>query len=90
VQCTACAHLFGANSAGQISCKAYPGGIPNRIVYFGEDHRKESRGDGGIRFMQADTDEARRAFALWQFVFRPEEVPVGDQEAGSQERGDAA
>ena len=81
-QCVACAHFRGANSAGNLACDAYPGGIPNRIVFFGSDHRVESRGDHGVRFEQKDTPEARADFALWQFVFAPEEVSSGNEKAG--------
>lgn len=64
VQCRACARY---RSPG--ICEAFPGGIPAAVLSYGADHRQPVTGDGGIRFEQLDTDEARQAYADWQLVF---------------------
>jgi len=44
--CNKCDHKI----EGGISCKAYPGGIPEEILSNDVDHRKEYIGDNGIVF----------------------------------------
>lgn len=91
-QCVACARFRGANGAGNLACDAYPGGIPNRISYFGADHRTAQKGDHGLQFEMKEGPEAQADFANWQFVYAHEEWEKanGNQEAGSEEGGDAA
>lgn len=36
------------------ACKAFPGGIPNEILWAEVDHRQPIEGDGGIRFEPID------------------------------------
>ena len=43
--CDACIHR-----TEQFACKAFPNGIPDRILFEGADHRKPFKGDNGIRF----------------------------------------
>lgn len=42
--CQACTRLDGD------SCEAFPEGVPERILVFGEDHRKPTPGDHGLVF----------------------------------------
>jgi hypothetical protein len=91
-QCAACVR-FRPSKAGGFVCEAFPGGIPLGIVTFGADHRQPRKGDHGLQFLQADTDEARANFDNWLFVFAPEEwqeAQRGDQKARSEERRDEA
>ena len=44
-QCTACIH-FRANYA----CAAFPGGIPEDVLFNRVDHREPVEGDNGVRF----------------------------------------
>jgi hypothetical protein len=66
VQCRACAHYRPAKPG---ACDAFRDRIPVEIISYGADHRGPVEGDGGVRFEQLDTDEARQAFADWQLVF---------------------
>ena len=36
--------------AGEITCKAFPGGIPDEILHGLNDHKKPFKGDNGIQF----------------------------------------
>jgi hypothetical protein len=44
-QCKQCRHYQGDGK-----CTAFPGGIPDPILFFEHDHRKPYPGDQGIRF----------------------------------------
>lgn len=50
--CIACAHLERKIQPGRerAKCKAYPGGIPDKIYQGGFDHREPYKGDNGIQF----------------------------------------
>ena len=51
VQCLDCIHLYD----NLLSCKAFPDGIPEKIISGGWDHKKAYDGDMGIRFeLRAD------------------------------------
>lgn len=55
--CADCA-LYRSNEGGLVddsraTCAAFPGGIPDEILFEGFDHRKPFPGDGGIRFTPA-------------------------------------
>jgi hypothetical protein len=45
-ECTYCAYRY----KGVARCKAFPKGIPEKILRMEHDHRKPYPGDGGIRF----------------------------------------
>ena len=64
-QCLACSRYTPAEG----TCDADPGGVPSDMLFFGEDHRKEQPGDGGIRFLQGQTPEQLEAFEDWQTTF---------------------
>ena len=88
-QCAACVHFRGAATNQALACDAFPGGIPNNIVYFGEDHRKPRRGDHGVTFEQKPGEQAAKDFEAWRSVHAPEEEPDGNSQAGSQSGSDA-
>jgi len=50
--CGACKHYDSGNRpVGEpATCKAFPDGIPRKILIEGFDHRKPFKGDNGIRF----------------------------------------
>lgn len=81
VQCAACKHMRAAPTpSGHPACDAFPGGIPNRIAYYGADHRQPVKGDHGIQFELAEGDQAAEAFENWRLVH--EEVEGGNQTTG--------
>jgi hypothetical protein len=45
LQCAFCIHLKKG-----LKCKAFPKGIPEKIITGEHDHTKPFKGDGGIRF----------------------------------------
>lgn len=47
--CYGCKHFY-RDGEKPFTCKAYPDGIPIKIVAWVHDHRKPYAGDGGIRF----------------------------------------
>lgn len=73
MQCFACTRLHashdpdtGTQRAG--TCQAFPGGIP-RVMALGGDHRRPLPDDGGLRFVQAEGQQAATAFTFWQHTF---------------------
>jgi hypothetical protein len=74
VQCLACARRSPTESPTDTStaviCEAYPGGIPDEIL-FGADHRTP-RGDerDGLLFERAEGPEADRAWVWWERLNR--------------------
>ena len=50
-------------------CGAFPSGIPVGIALGGGDHREAFAGDNGVRFKQANTEEALQAFEEWRVNF---------------------
>lgn len=60
-------------------CAAFPGGIPDDML-FGGDHRELLGGeDDGIVFELADSDDARRAFGWWTQVFGERRPAAGSK-----------
>jgi hypothetical protein len=53
--CYYCAHLGDNNDADQMTCAAYPGGIPDLIIQGKRDHRTRLPGDNGVTFEPSDT-----------------------------------
>ena len=45
MQCAKCDNYFGS-----LQCRAYPLGIPAKILTGEHDHREPYKGDSGIRF----------------------------------------
>lgn len=64
-QCLACSRYFALGG----TCDAYPGGVPEGMLFFGEDHTKPRRGDHGIQFLQGRDPEQLQAFADWVETF---------------------
>lgn len=48
-QCPVCKHYLG-----DLSCEAYPDGIPEDIITGQFDHKEQHNGDNGIRFEQLE------------------------------------
>ena len=44
----------------KFSCKAFPAGVPDRIVMGEVSHRNHVKGDGGIKYEYATPDEIRK------------------------------
>ncbi len=56
IMCHVCVRLGDElNLPGEMTCEAYPGGIPEEILYLGFDHRNLAPDDNGIRF-ELDTE----------------------------------
>lgn len=64
--CLACARLREAGT-----CQAFPDGIPDEILRRGFDHRNAFPRDNGLRFVQADTEDAAASFAQWEEFGQP-------------------
>lgn len=64
-QCRACVHFDVKTGV----CDAFPGGIPDDIIFWGFDHRGEFPNDRGVRFELKPGEEAEEDFANWQSVF---------------------
>jgi hypothetical protein len=47
--CMNCKH-YNRNDKNKMSCKAYPNGIPEDIIFSVVDHHKPFAGDNGIQF----------------------------------------
>lgn len=54
-QCAVCAHFDGTDRTVD-RCKAYPGGIPARILDNTLDHRKPLPHDNGVRWAPIEPD----------------------------------
>ena len=48
--CVYCRHKHDDEGDGNMTCEAFPGGIPDEIIRVGYDHREPYDGDGGIMF----------------------------------------
>lgn len=51
--CYNCKNLFVRESV-LLLCKAFPRGIPDKILKSEHDHRKKFRGDGGVLYVEKD------------------------------------
>lgn len=58
--CFACEHRLGT------TCKAFPQGIPDQILYGAFDHREPYPGDNGIRFKLAKGPAAKAALEAYE------------------------
>jgi len=54
--CLSCKNLHKNQPEFGLTCKAFPKGIPQKIVDSEADHRKPFRGDNGIRFESVDKE----------------------------------
>lgn len=54
-QCARCRYKFRDST-----CKAFPNGIPAKILSGKHDHRKPYPGDNGIRFEQREAEDDKR------------------------------
>lgn len=50
--CLFCIHYTGMGERLGPTCIAFPKGIPDRIFYDAEDHKKPVKGDHGLQFVQ--------------------------------------
>ena len=48
--CVGCVHFIQDDGKPGLRCAAYPGGIPDEIIFGEVNHRKPYKGDNGIRF----------------------------------------
>ena len=59
--CLSCKYLIeDAYKRDTYYCKAFPGGIPDRIFYDGYDHRQPYAGDRGIRYESIEDELSDR------------------------------
>ncbi len=60
-QCFECKNLLEhrADVIGPV-CKAFPNGIPQKILFNLHDHKKPYPGDGGIRFEPMENNESTK------------------------------
>jgi hypothetical protein len=64
-QCNACARL----RPGRVTCDAFPDGIPSlMLTQLGDHSDRPLPHDHGLRFKQAEGQEAADAFDLWERV----------------------
>jgi hypothetical protein len=61
--CYSCVHL----NPGELTCTAFPQGIPDEILDGRVDHRKPMEGDGGILFEQSP-DSPVPPFEMYPFA----------------------
>jgi hypothetical protein len=57
-------------------CVVFPGGVPRALLHNELDHRREIRGDGGVRFEPDPAALPRHLEALYRVLDR---LPAGDQ-----------
>jgi hypothetical protein len=62
--CLFCRH-YNRDDSERMTCKAFPGGIPEAIYESRHDHREPYRSDRGIRFDPVDQDAADYADELF-------------------------
>lgn len=53
-QCVLCKHY-----RADLTCDAFPDGVPQAILNGSHDHREPYKGDSGIRFEPVDDEAAR-------------------------------
>lgn len=59
--CLECKHRHPTPEAGApMTCDAFPDGIPEEIIYEGENHDEPYPGDHGIRFELSEAAKQRR------------------------------
>lgn len=63
-QCRAC-----KRKTGPTTCEAYPGRIPDVMLFGGGDHREPRVGDHGKLFEQASGEKAAEEFGFWEQVY---------------------
>ena len=64
--CGSCRHKHDDEGDGNVTCEAFPEGIPDEIIRVGYDHREPYDGDGGIMFEPdgpIDVEELEQGFA---------------------------
>lgn len=64
--CVYCRHKHDDEGDGNMTCEAFPGGIPDEIIRVGYDHREPYDGDGGIMFEPdgpVDVEKLEQGFA---------------------------
>jgi hypothetical protein len=59
--CSACKHL----RKDKTTCDAFPDGVPDGIIKFGEDHREPVPGDQGIVFEKRPGADAEYNYQAW-------------------------
>ncbi len=57
VSCATCKHVTGGNGF-IMTCKAFPDGIPDKILSGDHKHIKPFKGDKGIQFIIRDSNKS--------------------------------